>query len=873
MDNIKFKLIIILFTVWILDFACIVIYDLYNNNPIFNIHKLSSLGLFITLFFTYFIIYRYISDAFLKLKISIIDKHTAENKYKSLFENLPDGFALHEIIVDENNTPIDYKFLEVNNSFENLTGLKSKDILNKSILEILPNTENYWIEKYSSVVITKEPISFEEYSSSFDKFYFVRAYSPEPGKFATIFMDITERKKNEIRLKTIANILQYETTSIQEFLDYALNQTIILTNSKYGYIYYYDHIKMEFILNSWSKDVMDDCKVLNPSTRYKLENTGIWGEVVRQRKPLILNNFKEDNPFKKGYPRGHVDLDKFISVPFFKNNEIVAVIGLANSSLDYTDQDIFQVSLIMETIWKVSEKLISENNYKLLFEKEYIKTLELEKSNNELNCLYNITALIQQCEDFDSTINGIIEIVYKFINTKIKISIIINSRTYGFKDISNLCQYISDIKSNDFNYGKIYIWRDNQTFIDSEIRVFDDIVKRLSKLADRKRTLDLKLELENKIYLADRMSLIGILSSNIIHNFNNLIHSLILNISIMQQMINESAIIQDNLKNMEIHIIDMQNIIHQLLSISKGTVSFFPTSIDINEFMIKQIRLFESSRSDLKIEYNNNCEDFTYVYIDINLFSQIFLNLFINSYQAMEDQSNKILKVIINYVFKDYSKLTGLNTNEYIQISIIDNEKSITKENINKIFDPFFTTKKNGSGLGLSTIYSTIKKHHAVIDVNSEENKFTTFNIYLPKSEANLNIKKLNGIDEKVILLIDDDKDAINIIKEMLTSNYIVLDFFDPSKALSEYKINFNKIDLIIVDYKMDIMNGISFIKYCKEINSTGKFILMSGDLKENFNDFLETHLDIVFLSKPISQKILLSTISNLIGFKNENYI
>lgn len=182
---------------------------------------------------------------------------------------------------------------------------------------------------------------------------------------------------HESRLKSIVNILQYQTASLQDFLDYALEEAIKLTNSKIGYIYHYDEDKKEFILNSWSNDVMKECTVLEKQTVYHLDKTGIWGEAVRQRKPVILNDFQSANPLRKGYPEGHVKLNKYMTIPVFSNNKIVAVIGVANKGSDYDETDVLQLTLLMDAIWKVVGKKEAEDNLQRYME-------ELKRSNEEL---------------------------------------------------------------------------------------------------------------------------------------------------------------------------------------------------------------------------------------------------------------------------------------------------------------------------------------------------------------------------------------------------------------------------------------------------------------------------------------------------------
>jgi hypothetical protein len=122
-------------------------------------------------------------------------------------------------------------------------------------------------------------------------------------------------RNNEMRLRALVAILQYRTETLQEFLDHSLDKVIGLTGSKIGYIYFYDEERKEFVLNSWSKDVMKECAVRDPQTCYELAKTGFWGEAVRQRKPLVLNQFHAPHHLKKGYPEGHVALRRFMSVP------------------------------------------------------------------------------------------------------------------------------------------------------------------------------------------------------------------------------------------------------------------------------------------------------------------------------------------------------------------------------------------------------------------------------------------------------------------------------------------------------------------------------------------------------------------------------
>jgi PAS domain S-box-containing protein len=114
---------------------------------------------------------------------------------------MTEAFALHEIITDEKGRPCDYRFLEVNPSFERLTGLKRDEVVGRCGLEVLPGTEPYWIENYGRVALTGEPMHFENYSAPLDRWYAAFAYRPAQRQFAVVFVDSTERRRMEEALR------------------------------------------------------------------------------------------------------------------------------------------------------------------------------------------------------------------------------------------------------------------------------------------------------------------------------------------------------------------------------------------------------------------------------------------------------------------------------------------------------------------------------------------------------------------------------------------------------------------------------------------------------------------------------------------------
>lgn len=276
------------------------------------------------------------------------------------------------------------KYLFVNRAFELFYNKKSEEIIGYDDFALGNDEFAQKRRETDLAVFEKETLVTDEvkwngriYKTT--KFP-VRMLNGKFGVGANI-RDITEEHEKLIntemvlyRHKILVDVLNRSFQSRQEQLDYVLHRALELTESRYGYIYMYNEDKQEFILNSWTKDVMEACKITDKSGVYQLDKTGIWGEVVRQRKPIIVNNFEMDNPLKKGYPNGHVELKRFMSIPVIIDEKIVAVAGLANKAADYDENNIYEMTLLMNGVWNSVER--REKQEILTFERnKYLQTL------------------------------------------------------------------------------------------------------------------------------------------------------------------------------------------------------------------------------------------------------------------------------------------------------------------------------------------------------------------------------------------------------------------------------------------------------------------------------------------------------------------
>lgn len=154
----------------------------------------------------------------------ITERKLAKDRYQQLFENLTTGFALHEAICDGTGKMVDYRFLEVNPAYEKLTGLLAHDIVGKTVLEVIPGLESYWIEKFGAVVRTGESLRYENFVAAFDRWYETWVYLASPGRFAVMVTEITERKFAERKVLEMNDSLEQRVAERTQELQMAVDE-------------------------------------------------------------------------------------------------------------------------------------------------------------------------------------------------------------------------------------------------------------------------------------------------------------------------------------------------------------------------------------------------------------------------------------------------------------------------------------------------------------------------------------------------------------------------------------------------------------------------------------------------------------------------
>ena len=344
-----------------------------------------------------------------------------------------------------------------------------------------------------------------------------------------------------------------------------------------------------------------------------------------------------------------------------------------------------------------------------------------------------------------------------------------------------------------------------------------------------------RIELEEEIQKAQRLESAGVLAGGIAHDFNNILTAILGNISLTKNYVEPGNNVHERLLETEKATLRAKDLTQQLLTFAKGGLPITRT-VDLSD-SIEESADFVLRGTNLKCEFDL-ADDLWPVEADIGQINQVIQNLVINASQVMPNGG--VCRLEAKNIIIQKSDAIPLEKGEYIKISVHDEGGGILPEHLNKIFDPYFTTKKTGSGLGLSTAYSIIKKHGGLITVDSVVGKGSTFHIFLQASTKTLLPVSENGKPAELIqgegriLLMDDEQYVREIAAELLQYlGYTVETAKEGREALVLYKKSMKdgeRYKVVIMDLTVPGgMGGKEMIQELKKLDPEAKTIVSSG--------------------------------------------
>lgn len=374
---------------------------------------------------------------------------------------------------------------------------------------------------------------------------------------------------------------------------------------------------------------------------------------------------------------------------------------------------------------------------------------------------------------------------------------------------------------------------------------------------------------------SQKLESIGTLTSGITHDFNNILSVIMGFTELSIDLTDNNSVLRENLDQIYEAGVRAKDLVLQILSFCHNMENKkIPIQI---KMIIKESIKFLEAIFPSSIVITEKIESNSFILADPTQMHQVIMNICTNASHSMTDRDGKLhIELVDVDVNGEISgRFVKMTPGKYIKLIISDTGCGMSKETQERVFEPFFTTKKKeeGTGLGLSVVHGIIKSHNGHIMVYSEVDTGTTFSIYFPVMHHDNGFKKvieapLPRGNEK-ILVIDDEKVQVNMIKSILSSlGYEVVTMTDSQKALSLLKKNINAFDLILTDMTMPNMTGKRFAEEVKTLRSDLPVIISSG-FNEGLlkNTIRKTGIKAVIV-KPVLKQNMAQTIRNVLDKK-----
>ena len=268
------------------------------------------------------------------------------------------------------------KYLGCNRAFEEFYGISREKIIGKSVYDMAPiEIACKYAEKDQELFERPGSQTYEWKVKTvngsvreviFNKATFTDSSENVAGLIGVI-LDITERKiaeadlvREKNQLKNLLHLYQHPYMQTRDIESFVIEECIRISESRLGFFGFINEEETVMTAHLWSEKAMKGCAIDFKPVEFSLDHAGIWAEAIREHKPLIVNDYSRPDPCKKGYPEGHVAIQRLMSIPVIREAKAVAIAAVANKEQDYDEADLLHLSLFLESAWDMFKRKRAE---------------------------------------------------------------------------------------------------------------------------------------------------------------------------------------------------------------------------------------------------------------------------------------------------------------------------------------------------------------------------------------------------------------------------------------------------------------------------------------------------------------------------------
>ncbi|MHC4883485.1 MAG: hybrid sensor histidine kinase/response regulator [Planctomycetota bacterium] len=678
--------------------------------------------------------------------------------------------------------------------------------------------------------------------------------------------DITDRKRREAIQATRLRLVSFaEGHSVQELLQRFLDEAETLTESSIGFYHFVTPDEQGIHLQTWSTNTLKHmCKMKPESQHYPIAKAGVWVDCVRERKAIVHNDY-ESLPHKKGLPKGHAPIKRELVVPVFRKGKIRAILGVGNKADNYTDEDVEAVQQLADLAWETVVRRQAEE--------------ELQENLDTLRMAQRIAQIGSWSWDLRTDEFTWSEEMYRIHGLEVasappalpavREQILPEDREAFDKAVEGA--RLGEItKSIEY---RIKTPTGELRHILATARASGEKTSRPQRILGTVQNITERKLWESQLFQAEKLTAIGQLAGGVAHDFNNQLAGVLGYADMLTKRLKDEGLKRyaENIRKAARRSADLTE---QLLAFGrKGKNLIIP--VKIHEILQEVTAILERSidkRISIQINFNASPDN---TLGDPTQLQNAFLNLGLNARDAIHGDGEILFETDLSTVDEGFAENHPytITPGTYLKVSVTDTGSGMNKEVKQHLFEPFYTTKEEGkgTGMGLASVYGTIRNHHGAITVYSEEGNGTTFRVYLPlctKEEIPGQRKKRPlATGSGHILLIDDEEGLRSLGRDMLEDlGYRVSVFDSGPKAIEHYRQTWQEIDLVILDMVMPELGGREVFLAMKEVNPSIHAILASG---YSLNGRAQSILDegvMAFVGKPFEQDELSQRVSELLA-------